>query len=87
MSGINWSAIHAAHAEYKGRMGSSQSPVPQPQGLHPGHSMMVHAMASARNKEGEDHGTMIIRALSDLAKKTIPDVSSIHKSPTALGGA
>lgn len=66
-----------------------QADMPQPQQQGPGYGMMVHAMSQAQNKEGEDHGTMLIRALADLAKKTIPDVSGIHKPtlPATGGGA
>lgn len=80
--GINYPAIHAAYAAHKGQLGNAQ-PAPQPQGHGPMHAMMVHAMSQTQAQPGEDHGSMIIRALSEHLKRTTPDVASIHKPPTA----
>ncbi len=81
MSEMNWGAIHSAHAEYKGRLGQGAQPPPQPQGHGPLHAMMVEAMSRTNQKPGEDHGSMIIRALSDHLKRISPDTSKIHEGP------
>lgn len=78
--GINYPAIHAAYAAHKGQVGNSQQ-VPKPEGHGPMHAMMVHAMSQTQAQPGEDHGSMIIRALSEHMKRIHPDVSGIHKPP------
>lgn len=86
---INWPAIHAAYAQHSG-MKPQAATVPQPEQNGPGYSMMVHAMSQAPTEPGQDHGTMVIKALSDHLKRTTPDVSSIHKDtmkPNTGGGA
>ena len=64
--------------------------VPQPQQNQPGYAMLIHAMGQTPSKPGEDHGSMIIRALEGHLKRITPDVSSIHKDtmkPNTGGGA
>lgn len=84
---VNYPAIHAAFAQYKGQVGNAAPPMPQPQSHGPAHAMMTHAMSQVQTQPGEDHGSMIIRALSEHLKRTTPDVSAIHKPqhPPAAG--
>lgn len=88
---VNWQAIHGAYADYKAKSGPSQtsrSPMPQPEHNGPGYAMLIHAMSKAPHEVGQDHGTMIIRALDQHLKRITPDVSAIHKEsqPQGRGG-
>ncbi len=84
MADLNWAAIHSAYNEHKTKMGNAQpAHIPQPQGHSPAYAMMIHAMSQQPTQPGEDHGTMILRALEGHLKRITPDVSGIHKQPTA----
>jgi hypothetical protein len=83
MSSLNFPAIHAAYKEHQSKMGNVTPPPPQPQAVHPMHAMAVHAMSLANTEPGENHQTMLIRALTDHLKRITPNVADIHKQPAA----
>jgi hypothetical protein len=84
MSDLNFPAIHAAYTDYKTKYkGGGTSAIPQPVANGPIHNMVLHAMAMTPNKDGETHGTMVIRALTEHLKRVTPDVNALHKGATA----
>lgn len=82
MSQLNYGAIFNAHQAFlKTKVHPYSTPaMPQPVANGPEHNMMIHAVAMAKNKDGETHGTMVIRALTEHLKRVTPDVNSLHKN-------
>lgn len=82
MADINFPAIHKQFQEHMAKKGMSHlanRPAPQPQQTNPLHALVLHSMATMPNKDGDTPAHMSIRALADVIKRSVPDVSSIHK--------